>query len=70
MGTVTGWVVLTWFKITAALGLGVLGVGLLCDRPGSMIAALIVAGLAEVWTVKALAREWVAEARTSWWWTG
>jgi hypothetical protein len=30
---------------------------------------VIVAGLVEVWSVKALAKEWAHEARTSWWWT-
>lgn len=69
MGTVTGWVLLTWLKITAALALGVLGVWLFTDRPGYTFAAVIVSGLIEVWSVKALAKEWAYEARTSWWWT-
>ncbi len=69
MGGVTGWVLLTWLKITVGLGLGVLGVWVFTDRPGYLTASLIVAGLVELWVIKALAREWAYEARTSWWWT-
>ncbi|MDQ2706292.1 MAG: hypothetical protein M3Z25_01000 [Actinomycetota bacterium] len=69
MGGVTGWVFMTWLKITVALGLGVGGVWLFTDRPGYVTAAVIAAGLIELWTVKALAREWAYEARTAWWWT-
>ncbi len=69
MGSVTSWVLLTWLKITVALGLGVGGVWVFTDRPGYLLAALIVAGLIELWAITALAREWAYEARTSWWWT-
>jgi hypothetical protein len=69
MTSVTGWVLRTWLKITVALGLGVFGVWLFADKPGYTVAAVIVAGIVEVWTVKALAKEWAYEARTSWWWT-
>lgn len=69
MTSVTGWVMLTWLKITVTLGLGVLSVWLFADRPGYTLAAVIVAVLVEVWTVKALAREWAYEARTAWWWS-
>jgi hypothetical protein len=69
MTSVTGWVLRTWLKITAALGLGVLGVWLVADKPGYTLAAVIAAGIVEVWSVKALAKEWAHEARASWWWT-
>lgn len=69
MGQVTAWVFTTWLKITAALGLGVFGVWLFSDRPGYTLLAVLGAGLAEIWTVRALAREWASEARSSWWWT-
>lgn len=69
MTSVTGWVLRTWLKITIVLAAGVGGVWLFADRPGYTLAAVIVAGLVEVWAVKALAREWAHEARTAWWWT-
>ena len=69
MAGVTGWVLRTWLKVTAVLGLGVLVVWMFAERPGAVTAAVLVAGLAEVWTVKALAGEWASEARSCWWWT-
>lgn len=69
MGTVTAWALRTWLKVTLVLGLGVFGVWLFSDHPGEVLAAVIVAGLVEIWTLKALAREWAYEARTAWWWS-
>ena len=69
MTSVTGLVLRTWLKITLALGLGVLGVWLFTVKPGYTVVAVIVAGIVEVWSVKALAKEWAYEARTAWWWT-
>jgi hypothetical protein len=69
MTSITGWALLTWLKITAALGLCVLGVWLFADTPGYTVLAVIVAGIVEIWSVKALAKEWASEARTCWWWT-
>jgi hypothetical protein len=69
MGAVTGWVLRTWLKITLFLGLGVAAVWLFTDRPGYTVAAVVTAGLVEVWATQALAKEWAYEARTSWWWS-
>ena len=65
----TGWALRTWLKITIGLAAGVAGVWLFTDRPGYVTAAVILAVLAEIWTIKALCREWVYEARLfCWWW--
>jgi hypothetical protein len=69
MGQVTGWALLTWLKLTAALALGVVGVWLFADKPGYTLAAAIVAVLVDLWAITALAREWAYEARSSWWWS-
>jgi hypothetical protein len=69
MWGMTGWVLRTWLKLTAALALGVVGVWLLTDRPGYVWAAIITAGLINVWAIRALAKEWAYEARSSWWWS-
>jgi hypothetical protein len=59
----------TWLKITAVLGLGVLGVWLFAGKPDYTVAAVIVEGFVEIWSVKALTKEWAYEARTSCWCT-
>jgi len=69
MTSVTAWVLRAWLKITVALGLGVFGVWLFSDKPGCVVLAVIAAGIVEIWSVKALAKEWAYEARMSWWWT-
>jgi hypothetical protein len=69
MGRVTGWALLTWLKLTAALALGVVGVWLFADKPGYTLAAAVVAVLVDLWAITALAREWAYEARSSWWWS-
>jgi hypothetical protein len=68
MSAVTAWAFRTWLKVTVVLGLAVGAVWLLTERPGYTTAAIILAGLAEIWTVRGLAREWTYEARAAWWW--
>ena len=68
MWGMTGWVLRTWLKLTAALVLGVVGVWLLTDRPGYTLTAVIFAGLIDLWAAGALVKEWAYEARASWWW--
>lgn len=64
-----GWAVKIWFKITVGLAVGVGLVWLFTDGPGYTTAAIILAGLAEIWTIRQLCREWIFEARIfCWWW--
>jgi hypothetical protein len=65
-----GWALRTWFTITVGLAVGVGLVWLCTDRPGYTLAAIICAGLVEVWVIRALCREWVLQARLwCWWWS-
>jgi hypothetical protein len=68
MWAVTGWAVATWLRVTLLLALGV-AAGWWLLSPGWFVACCIGAALAEVWTLRQLAREWAYEAHTSWWWT-
>ncbi|MDQ2709320.1 MAG: hypothetical protein M3Z25_17565 [Actinomycetota bacterium] len=66
---VTGWVLRTWFKVTAALVICVGLVWLFTDQTRYVWQAGIAATLIDMWAIRALAREWSHEARSSWWWT-
>jgi hypothetical protein len=70
MWAVTGWAAATWLRLTLALAatLGVLWL-VLGTGSGWFWAAAIAAGLIEYRATRALAAEWGAEARCSWWWT-
>jgi hypothetical protein len=64
-----GWVIRTWLKITVGLAVVVGLVWLFTDHPGYVVAAVICAGLADLWVIRALCQEWVFEARVfCWWW--
>jgi hypothetical protein len=64
----TGWLLRAWCKLTAVL-LVMCGAAWLFAPPGWCTASVIVSGLVEVWAVRALAHEWVWEARIgTWWW--
>ena len=69
MWGVTGWAAATWLKITTALTL-VIGLCWLLLGTGSVLfwAAAAAAALIEVKATRALASEWSAEARYTWWW--
>jgi ABC-type phosphate transport system auxiliary subunit len=70
MWAVTGWAAATWLRLTLALAatLGLLWL-VLGTGSGWFWAAVIGAALIEWQTTRALAAEWGAEARYSWWWT-
>lgn len=73
MLTTLGWVVKTWFKITVGLALAVGGVRLwvwITDKPiGYVVAAIVLAILADLWVIKMLFRQWAYEAELwCWWW--
>lgn len=67
MWGVTGWAVRTWLRITIFLALGVGAAWLWCP-PAWFPIAVGIAGLGELWAVRALAREWAWHARGLWWW--
>lgn len=69
MWAVTGWAFATWLRCTLLLT-ALVGVAWLVLGTGSgwFWAALLGAGLLEVWAVRQLGREWAYEARSSWWW--
>lgn len=70
MWAVTGWAAATWLRVTLALAttVGVLWL-VLGAGSGWFWAAVLGAALIEWKTTRALAAEWGAEARYSWWWT-
>jgi hypothetical protein len=70
MWAVTGWAAATWLRLTLALAaaIGVLWL-VLGTGSGWFWAAVIAAGLIGYRATRALATEWGAEARYSWWWT-
>jgi membrane protein YdbS with pleckstrin-like domain len=73
MLTTFGWVVKTWLKITIGLAIAVGGVRLwvwITDKPtGYVVAAIILAALADLWVIKMLFRQWVYEVEVwCWWW--
>lgn len=68
MWAVTGWALATWAKLTVLAAL-VLAVCWWQLAPGGFLLACIAAALFELWLIGALAAEWIAEARSSWWWT-
>ncbi|MEK6437478.1 hypothetical protein [Pseudonocardia sp. T1-2H] len=70
MWAVTGWAAATWLRVTLALAttVGVLWL-VLGTGSGWFWAAVLGAALIEWKTTRALAAEWGAEARYSWWWT-
>jgi hypothetical protein len=69
MWDVTGWALVTWFKLTvllgAAVGIAWLSLG---AQHGAFWLITIGAILAELHIVRQLAREWGHEARFRWWW--
>ncbi len=68
MLAVTAWALATWAKVTALLALGVLVAWLTLD-PGWFWLVTGLAVLADGYTARQLAREWVHEAHlTCWWW--
>jgi hypothetical protein len=69
MGTVTVWALVTWAKVTIALGLGVLLAWFLLS-PGWFLVAVLVGAMGECYAIRQLAREWADEARLRcWWWS-
>lgn len=70
MWAVTGWAAATLLRVTLALAalLGVLWL-VLGTGSGWLWIAVVGAVLVEYRATRALAAEWGAEARYSWWWT-
>ncbi len=69
MFSTTGWCLATWLKVTALLGAGVLTVGLICGfDSGQFMTAVVIAVVLDLLAIRGLAREWMWEARGSWWW--
>lgn len=69
MWAVTGWALATWAKFTLLLAAFVGVAWLACGTgSGGFWAALLGAGVLEIYAVRQLAREWAYEARSSWWW--
>ena len=71
MWAVTGWVVVTWLKITILLGVAVVLAWLAFGTgSGAFVLACIAAGVGELYLSRQLGREWAREARvTAWWWS-
>lgn len=70
MWAVTGWAALTWLKLTAALAVAVGMCWLFLGTGSGWFWGITLAAVAiEVQATRALAAEWSAEARHSWWWT-
>jgi hypothetical protein len=69
MWDVTGWALVTWFKLTVLLGV-LVGIGWLALGSESGLFWLITVGaiLTELHIVRQLGREWGHEARFRWWW--
>lgn len=71
MLSTTGWCLATWLKATALLGTAVLIIGLIWGfASGTFTTAVIIAAVLDLLTIRGLAREWLWEARGSWWWFG
>jgi hypothetical protein len=69
MLSTTGWCLATWLKITALLGAGVLVVGLFWGFDGGLfVVAVVVAVVLDLLAIRGLTREWLFEARYTWWW--
>lgn len=67
----TGWCLRTWLKTTVLLGLAVLMIGLFSGFDSTTFhIALIAAAALDLLAIRLLAREWMFEARGSWWWLG
>jgi hypothetical protein len=71
MWAVTGWVVVTWLKMTIALAAAVAVAWLAFGAgSGAFVLACIGAGVGELYLSRQLCREWADEARiTCWWWS-
>lgn len=70
MGTVTGWALRTWAKLTVLFALIVGGVWLFYgSHSGWFWTAVLAAVVAEYYVTRQLAREWSWEARANWWWS-
>lgn len=69
MWAVTGWALRTWLKLTVALAVAVGVAWLALGGTGWFALVCVGAVVAQVHTVRGLAREWSHEARSSWWWS-
>lgn len=71
MWAITGYCLTIWFKITAALIIGLAVAALVWGLgSGPFWLAVLAASLLELATIRGLARHWALEARYSWWWFG
>lgn len=71
MLSTTGWCVRTWLKVTVLLGITVLLVGVFSGFDSTPFhTGLISAAVLDLLTIRGLIREWVFEARGTWWWFG
>ncbi|MGH3611251.1 MAG: hypothetical protein ACRDRK_01230 [Pseudonocardia sp.] len=68
MWAVTGWAAITWAKLTTVLALVLVVCWWQLDPVGFAVACAG-AAFVQLWLIGALAGEWAAEARSSWWWT-
>ena len=68
MWQVTRWALLMWLRITVLLALGVGAAWLWCP-PGWFPLCVIAAGLAQLWLIRQLVREWSWRASATWWWS-
>jgi hypothetical protein len=67
----TGWCLRTWLKVTVLLAVAVLLVGVFCGFDSTQFyIGLIAAAVLDLLTIRGLVREWLFEARGSWWWFG
>ena len=64
----TGWALRTWAALTVLLAVFV-GLVWLIDGRGGGIIATGIGAWAEIWLVRAIAREWAYQASGHWWWT-
>ena len=69
MWDVTGWALVTWFKLTVLFTVSVGVTWLIAGTDsGWFWLVLVVAVLGELFITRQLAREWLHEATFIWWW--
>ena len=70
MWAVTGWVIVTWLRVTLALTAAVM-VGWLAlgTHSGAFLLICVAAITGELYLSRQLLREWNDEAGLRWWWT-